>query len=140
MKNKLFIFGLAVFIYCHSNLTAQDKYKSITGKWNGAIIVPNAKLEMLIKLEEKEGFLLAKMDVPMQGAKDIQASKATFVKDSLIIEFAVMRGFYRGLFNKDSLMFFGSWSQNGMTLPMKLVRGEIVMVRPQDPVRPYPYN
>ncbi|OYQ31853.1 alpha/beta hydrolase [Flavobacterium cyanobacteriorum] len=122
-----FITTIAVF--------AQD----ITGKWNGAVTLPQGDLPIILNITKNENGYSATMDSPMQGAKDIPLSLVTF-KDNLLTCTLAMANFtYEATYDND--MFKGTLTQNGYVLPLNLKRGAepAKKIRPQEPAKPYPY-
>jgi pimeloyl-ACP methyl ester carboxylesterase len=98
-------------------------------------------LEIIFKiLEDKNGLLIAKMNVPMQGAKDILANKTEVKNDSLFITIAAIGGSFNGAIESNKKIS-GIWKQNGAKLPLALTRTEKVtqLNRPQTPKPPFSY-
>ena len=135
-KKKLLFIDLIFSSYFL--LPAQETSKA--GNWSGIINLPTSKVEMIFKISETDGELDAKLDVPVQGAKDISAEIVESSADSLVIKIAAIFGKYSGkIITPDSIS--GSWSQGGMAVPLHLKK--IVKLpeinRPQTPKPPFPY-
>ena len=82
--------------------------------------LPTAKLEIIFKIATDEnGKLSAKMDVPMQGAKDLPVNETTLIGDSLKLTVAMIMGKFSGKFTADSIIE-GTWKQSGMSFPLTL--------------------
>ncbi|MCC6373008.1 MAG: alpha/beta hydrolase, partial [Bacteroidia bacterium] len=113
------------------------------GQYNGVLTTPGGKLELSIKLIEQNGMVIAKMDVPAQGAKDIPATKTLIKNDSILLDFAMMRAVYRGVYNKDSLAISGQWTQGPYKFPLQLFmakNGNNKTLKRQEPIPPFDYN
>ena len=79
------------------------------------------------------------MDSPDQGAKGIAATKEYLSGDSMAIKVAMIGMTYRAKLKDGKLD--GTFSQNGMSLPLVMTRGDVAEVkRPQTPQTPYPYE
>lgn len=132
---KLFLAILGVFIALPAS--AQD----ITGTWNGLLKVPGAELRIVIHFEKTSNGYSATLDSPDQGAKGLPASSVTINKDTVTIEVKSISGKIVGKIESDAKIS-ATLMQMGMKFPLDLVRGdakEKVLIRPQEPVKPYPY-
>ena len=115
--------------------------KKLVGNWSGKLDLPGQKLEIIFKISENENKeLTTKMDVPMQGAKDLQVSETRVKEDSLFLSVAIIFGKYSGKIISDSIIE-GNWKQSGMTFPLVLKKSEKIQEinRPQTPKPPFPY-
>ena len=115
--------------------------KKAIGIWSGEIETPTLKLEIIFKISADEnGELSAKMDVPLQGAKDLPVSKTEVKNDSLFLEVAMIMGSFKGDFETDKKIN-GMWEQGGVELPLILEKTDKVtkLNRPQTPKKPFPY-
>jgi len=120
---------------------SQTNEKAI-GNWSGKLDLPTAKLEIIFKITEDEsGKLSTKMDVPMQGAKDLPVTETVVTGDSLYLTVAMIMGKYSGMFTTDTIIE-GTWKQSGVTFPLTLKKTITIteLKRPQTPKRPFPYN
>src|SRR4051812_10197863 len=73
------IFFIAV-LFCFVTAKAQSDF---TGKWQGRIAAFN--LRIIINISEKEGKLVATMESPDQGAKDIPCDQVVVNGNSISI-------------------------------------------------------
>jgi hypothetical protein len=82
------------------------------------------------------------IDSPDQGAKGIPTSKVTYRNDSLIVEVSRLRAIFRGAISPDLTTITGSWRQLTFTLPLTVTRQrqKVSLLRPQEPVPPFPYR
>lgn len=139
VKSTCFItFYIIVFIGFQS-FSQEAKW---IGFWSGKLDISATKLEVIFETWINEnGKPVAVMDVPMQGAKDIQCSVIKAESDSLIINVPLIRGSFSGAFINDTTIQ-GEWKQSGMTFPLTLTKTRIVaeIKRPQTPQKPFPYN
>ncbi len=135
-KNQFFL--LIVFL-CNSFVTANAQ--NAMGSWKGNIELPNAKLEVIFNISKNEnGKLTAKMDVPQQGAVNLQVGKVTTTHDSLFLKVPSILGNFNGKYiGLDSIS--GKWSQGGQEFNLNLKKtGEVKEEnRPQTPKPPFPY-
>jgi pimeloyl-ACP methyl ester carboxylesterase len=133
MKTTLFFI---IGYFCFSTLVGQE----INGSWLGELDIPGTKLPVVFNLKQSGNELVATMDSPMQGVKDIPVTKATFEKNELTLTSSEMQFQYKGVF-KDG-KFEGKFTQGQMSLPLILNRkndGESVLKRPQTPKEPFNY-
>ena len=115
--------------------------KRLIGNWSGKLDLPGQKLEIIFKIaQDEDGNLNTKMDVPLQGAKDLPVSETTIKNDSLFLNVAMILGKFSGRIISDSTIE-GNWKQSGMTFPLILKKSEQIaeIKRPQTPKEPFPY-
>jgi hypothetical protein len=83
------------------------------------------------------------MKSPDQTDKEMPADLVTLNGDSIRIDFKSIpgSGYYSGKILSDTLID-GVWGQGGRTFPLPVFRIEklTVVVRPQNPIKPYPYK
>lgn len=141
MKTNLQPTFLLVALLLTIQISGQNVSDKIAGNWSGKIKLPTMELEMIIKITESEnGKLEAKLDVPMQGARNIVAEIEEANSDSLILSVASIFGKYTGaIISNDSIN--GQWSQGGMSMPLNLNKTDkiVEIKRPQTPKEPFPY-
>jgi len=119
---------------------AQD----ITGTWYGVLEVQGTRLRLVFHIDKINDGYSGTLDSPDQGARGLVASSVSFVANNLEIEMIKYGIRYTGMLS-DSGSIAGTFKQGGATFPMNLSRNEIKepeipkIVRPQDPVKPYPY-
>jgi fermentation-respiration switch protein FrsA (DUF1100 family) len=113
----------------------------ISGSWQGSIAVNGIELGLIFKIKSASG-IEVKMDVPMQGAKDIPADTATFLNDTVKISFKSMGASYEGVLHKNEKLIEGKWKQGGQSFSLKLTPATTStgFKRPQEPVAPFPYH
>lgn len=115
--------------------------QGITGDWNGALDVQGRQLRIIVHIAVKDGQLSATLNSPDQGANGLPISSITFEENVLKFELANIGASYTGTFANNG--FSGNWSQGGGSVPLNFKREAIekkVAKRPQEPVKPYPYQ
>jgi hypothetical protein len=135
-----FLITLFILIYLGFQTNAQEA--KWLGLWRGKLDISSTKLEIIFETWiDENGKPVAVMDVPMQGAKDIQCKVINVEGDSLILTVPIIMGSFGGGFVNDTTIK-GEWKQSGMTFPLTLIKTPIVTetIRPQTPQKPFPYN
>ena len=90
------LFTILIFLFQNTFLSAQN-HNQIEGNWSGNIVLPNAKLEVIFKIEtDSTGNYTTKMDVPQQGAQNLPVSKTVVTPDSLKFTVAIIAGNFSG--------------------------------------------
>jgi fermentation-respiration switch protein FrsA (DUF1100 family) len=115
--------------------------QGITGQWNGVLKVPGGQLRVVFNVTKTENGYSSTMDSPDQGAKGIPITTTSFENSILKLEIPNAKIVYEGMLNKDNSVV-GNFVQRGQSFPLNLSRGKIekkVVVRPQEPQKPYPY-
>ncbi len=110
---------------------------ALLGSWSGKLNVGAASLMLVLHLEQGDGYVIASFDSPDQGAKGIPAYKEYLSDDSLALKVENIGMTYRARLKDDTLD--GTFSQNGMSLPLVMTRGVPEVKRPQTPKEPFPY-
>lgn len=111
---------------------------ALIGSWSGKLKVGPVSLTLVLHLEQADGYVTVTLDSPDQGAKGIGAFKEFLSDDSIAIKIETLGVTYRARLKDDKLD--GTFSQNGISLPLVLTRGVPEMKRPQRPQPPYPYE
>jgi uncharacterized protein len=114
--------------------------QDITGEWNGALKVQGTQLRLVFTITKTGNGFSSTMDSPDQGAKGIPVTTTTFENSKLKLTITNAGIEYNGEYN--DTIITGIFKQGGQQLPLDLSRKKIeklVFVRPQDPVKPYPY-
>ena len=141
MKSYQRFSGLLLILFLISgSLLSQN---SPIGNWQGEMALPNGmKINLIFRITEESGNLKAVMDVPSQGAKQIPVDKTEITGDSLKIVVKIINGIYTGKVSETEKTMDGKWVQNGVTLPLKLIKSEksAELKRPQEPKGPFPYK
>jgi uncharacterized protein len=141
MKANL-IHSLIIFLIVCSGFRTSSQEQKWLGNWSGKLDISSTKLEIIFRVSlDETGKPIAKMDVPMQGAKDIQTNVIKAETDSLILSVPLIMGSFKGAFINDTNIV-GEWKQSGMTFPITLAKTQITteLKRPQTPQKPFPYH
>jgi len=116
----------------------------IDGAWMGTLDLGGAKLRLVFHFTNTADGLTATMDSPDQNQIGLRVTVVTRNGTSLKLEMKQISGVFEGKISEDHLSMAGTWSQRGNSFPLvlKLVKDKATLERrrPQDPVRPYPYQ
>lgn len=141
---KSFVVTLLLCLLIFNSLQSQvisDKI-SLTGTWLGKIKSGAIELRVVfnISIVEKDS-LVATLDSPDQGAKNIKLGPVTFTGTILSISAPVLLGEYNGSVKNDTLIE-GTWKQAGNALPLNIIKlkAAFAINRPQEPKPPFPYT
>jgi hypothetical protein len=122
MKRIFFFPFLLAAIMLTNSLSAQNitKKNTLPGAWFGRISVDGNDLRIVfhMKLIEKDS-LIATLDSPDQGGKDIPVGPVILIEKKLVIQAPDLNGEYNGTITGDSTMV-GTWTQNGAVFPLNL--------------------
>lgn len=131
---RFVLLALLIFFFCLV-LPAQ-----IDGYWKGVLKIGEQELEVGFLVKTAEDGYSATMDVPLQGVYDMPVDETTFEAGRLQFSLSAFNIVYTGIL-KDQV-FEGEYRQNGVILPLNLLRGEKEgkKVRPQDPKEPLGYR
>jgi uncharacterized protein len=116
----------------------------IDGAWMGALDLGGVKLRMVFHITNTADGLTATADSPDQNATGMPVTAVMRNGSSLKLEMKQLGGVFDGKISEDHTTIAGTWSQRGNSIPLvlKLVKdkAELERRRPQNPVRPYPYQ
>ena len=124
-------------------LSGQNISKNILpGSWLGKLSVQGIELRLVynFKLNEKDS-LIATLDSPDQGAKNIPLGSVIMEDKKLTIKAPVLSGEYNGTITSDTTIE-GVWTQSGVnyTVNLKKLKIPFSVNRPQEPKPPFPYT
>lgn len=113
--------------------------QQIEGTWNGALAVSGVELPIVIKvIKHGEGYK-ATLKSPKQSDREIPCDTVVYENGTFSVALKAMSISYTGTINDNEIK--GVFNQEGGELPLILKRGDVVISRrPQDPVKPYPYE
>lgn len=119
--------------------------QDITGIWNGTVKLGEDKeLNFIFNIENIENNYVTEFSIPTQRITGLKPQKTSFKNGLLLIDGANLGIKYEGKFNKTTKQFIGEFSEGPNTLPLNLEKGELKLKpknnRPQEPIKPYPYN
>ena len=126
MRIKLF-FIAAILCLMASVAKAQK------GSWSGELNIQGIKLPLVFNFTD-DGCTI---DSPSQGAKGIKAEKSITPEGKLKVTAGMIGASFEGTMEEQAIT--GTFTQNGMSLPLTLKPGEQKNNRPQTPVPPFPY-
>ncbi|MBN1686684.1 MAG: alpha/beta hydrolase [Spirochaetales bacterium] len=114
----------------------------VAGIWQGSVKAGGQELRIVFHFQREENGWAATADSPDQGVEGIPVESVTV--DGLKIELNIpaVAGQYKGKFDRTDSVFRGKWHQGGGVFALDLERIEKVeaVIRPQDPVPPFPYD
>lgn len=119
--------------------------QDITGRWNGTVkLGEDKKISFIFNIENTENKYVTTIEIPTQRVSGLKPQKTSFKNGALFIDGANLGIKYEGSFNKKTQQFEGTFSEGLNALPLILKREKIKLEettkRPQEPVKPYPYN
>lgn len=140
MKRILFVVVLACcFLPVKAQFIFSSNSSKLCGTWHGDLDAGMMKLPIVLHFTEADnGTMACTMDSPNQGAKGLTTSLIIFPADSFEISISKLNVKYAARLKNDTIN--GVFHQNGMNLPLVLTRGDYMPRRPQEPVKPYPYQ
>jgi len=115
----------------------------LEGTWQGKLKISAIELRIVFNIsKDSEGKLSATLDSPDQGAYGIAVDEVIVNGDSLKFVINAVKGYYDGVLIADSVKIEGNWHQGGMTLPLSLIKNDVIekINRPQEPKEPFPYK
>jgi alpha/beta superfamily hydrolase len=116
--------------------------QDISGDWNGEAKRGEKLITFVFKIEKENSKYSSTMSVPTFRVSGIKPSTTTFIDGKLIIDGSNVGMNYKGIFNKESQQFEGTYKEGGLEMTLNLKKGAIKIEdlrRPQEPVKPYPY-
>ena len=122
------------------------KASDIDGGWVGTLDAGGKKLRLLFVITNTPDGLHATLTSLDQGGGAISVTSIKRADASLTLELADIHGAFSGSVNQEITAIDGTWTQNGAGVPLTLKKvtnpeKELAPpVRPQDPVKPYPYR
>ncbi len=120
------------------------KPSDIDGTWLGTLDLGAVKLRLVFHIVNTEDGLTATADSPDQNAKGLPVSQVTRDGSSLKLEMKALNAEFTGKISDDRKTISGTFTQNGNSTPLVLAPlkedAKLERVRPQNPVKPYPYR
>jgi len=120
-----------------------DAIAGAEGVWQGALKGNGMRLRLQLHVShDDQKHLVAALDSPDQGVSGLPATKVSQKEAIFHFEIPVVNGVYEGTLNTAKSAMSGSWTQNDVTRDLKFQRSDqlLALVRPQNPVKPYPYR
>ncbi len=143
MKIVKFITIILTTLLLTNPISSQDINKNILpGSWLGKLSVQGIELRLVynLRLNDKDS-LIATLDSPDQGAKNIPLGQVILADKKLTIKAPLLSGEYNGTITGDSTIE-GVWTQRGVnyTVNLKKLKIPFFINRPQEPKPPFPYT
>lgn len=120
-----------------------DAIASAEGVWQGAMEGNGMRLRFQLHVShDDQKQLVAALDSPDQGVSGLPAIKVSQNDAAFHFEIPVVSGVYDGTLNAAKSSITGSWAQNGVEQKLDFQRSDqlLELLRPQNPVKPYPYK
>jgi pimeloyl-ACP methyl ester carboxylesterase len=120
-----------------------DAIASAEGVWQGALEGNGMRLRLQLHVShDDQKQLVAALDSPDQQVSGLPAIKVRQKDAAFHFEIPVVTGVYDGTLNAAKTAINGSWTQNGIEQKLNFKRSDqlLELVRPQNPVKPYPYK
>jgi pimeloyl-ACP methyl ester carboxylesterase len=116
---------------------------SAEGVWQGALEGNGMRLRLQLHVShDDQKQLVAALDSPDQGVSGLPAIHVIQKDAAFHFEIPVVSGVYDGTLNAEKTAITGSWTQNNVEQKLDFRRSDqlLELVRPQNPVKPYPYK
>ena len=120
-----------------------DAIASAEGVWQGALEGNGMRLRLQLHVShDDQKQLVAALDSPDQGVSGLPAIHVLQKDAAFHFEIPVVSGVYDGTLNAAKTAITGSWTQNNVEQKLDFRRSDqlLELVRPQNPVKPYPYK
>ncbi|HMV08464.1 MAG TPA: alpha/beta hydrolase [Cyclobacteriaceae bacterium] len=130
-----------IFLTLFSVIISSTSFsQNVTGAWGGVLKVQGMQLRLVFNITKSGSTYTSTLDSPDQGAKGIPVSSTSFENSTLKIAVAAAGIQYEGTLAPDSTIT-GTFKQAGQSFPLNLTKqkAEVKTLRPQEPVKPYPY-
>jgi pimeloyl-ACP methyl ester carboxylesterase len=116
---------------------------SVEGVWQGALEGNGMRLRLQLHVtHDDQKQLVAALDSPDQGVSGLPAIKVSQKDAGFHFEIPVVSGVYEGTLDAAKTAISGSWTQNNVEQKLDFRRSDqlLELIRPQNPVKPYPYK
>jgi len=116
---------------------------SVEGVWQGALEGNGMRLRLQLHVtHDDQNQLVAALDSPDQGVSGLPAIKVSQKDAGFHFEIPVVSGVYEGTLDAAKTAITGSWTQNNVEQKLDFRRSDqlLELIRPQNPVKPYPYK
>jgi pimeloyl-ACP methyl ester carboxylesterase len=128
---------IIITIFASCAMLAQN----ITGKWNGILKVQGMQVRLAFNITKIDSGYKSTMDSPDQKAMGIPVETTSYTNG--VVKLSIPKALieYLGAVKNDSTII-GHLKQAGQSFPLNLTRTEVEkekVLRPQEPVKPYPY-
>ncbi len=113
------------------------------GIWQGALEGNGMRLRLQLHVShDDQRQLVAALDSPDQGLSGLPAIKVSQKDAAFHFEIPVVSGVYDGTLNAAKTAITGSWTQSSVEQKLVFQRSDqlLELIRPQNPIKPYPYK
>jgi fermentation-respiration switch protein FrsA (DUF1100 family) len=120
-----------------------DAIASAEGVWQAALEGNGMRLRLQLHVtHDDQKQLVAALDSPDQGVSGLPAIKVSQKDAAFHFEIPVVNGVYDGTLNAAKSAITGTWAQSGAEQKLVFQRSDqlLDLLRPQNPVKPYPYK
>jgi hypothetical protein len=100
------------------------KDAAFLGTWTGALTQAGATTRVILHLVLRDGALVATLDSPDQGAKDIPVPVVRVSGPTLFFALGAFGISYEGELSDDAAQIRGRWTQAGTGVPLELERSQ----------------
>ena len=139
---RVLFMTLLLLILFASSVEAQPAAGSIAGNWLGTLEVGGQKLRLALKVEKSGAGYAAKFDSIDQDARDLPIDSIELNGDRVTFAANQFGVSYEGKLKGDEIT--GTFTQGPTTAPLSFKRTASIptagLRRPQEPVKPYPYD
>jgi fermentation-respiration switch protein FrsA (DUF1100 family) len=129
-----------IFILILMHTLAAGSAQEITGDWYGVLKISGMQMRLTFHITKNGEAYKSTMDSPDQKAFGVPVTTTTFSNSVLFIDIPAIGFQYNGKLEEGKIS--GMLKQGGQQLPLNLGKEIIAKqeyVRPQMPVKPYPY-
>ncbi len=109
------------------------------GDWDGKLDAGAMKLRLVLHVRTVDGAMVATIDSPDQNAAGLPAT-VTVTGDQVRISATGAHGTFEGALAADGASLIGQWAGAPTTFTRLAPGAAAVPIRPQTPVKPYPYR
>jgi pimeloyl-ACP methyl ester carboxylesterase len=114
---------------------------ALEGAWAGTLVIGPVRLRLVVKIRRQGSGWAATLDSVDQHAQDIPIDTVTFEGDALTLRASKLQASFDARLERDSLS--GTFRQRGVVVALMLTKTAhppTVSRRPQEPLRPFPYD
>ena len=137
-NNKIYLVALVLLLSVLTGRAQVNPTSALVGSWSGQLNVGPMSLTLVLHLKQADGYVVATLDSPDQGAKGLSAEKEYLSDDSVAIKLDFIGMTYSARLKEGKLD--GTFKQNGVEIPLVLAPGVAERKRPQCPEEPFPYE
>jgi uncharacterized protein len=120
-----------------------DAIAASEGVWQGVLEGNGMRLRLQLHVSHADNNqLVAALDSPDQTISGLPATGVSERDSALHFEIPIVNGIYDGTLNPAKNAITGTWTQNDASQPLEFKRSDklLVLIRPQTPVKPFPYR